>query len=198
MVRYDALLAKGGADTPPSMGLELVADGNDQPEQHGVVDLVGRHLIVGGACNAHQATPSGDGHAAGSTMGDVGTRFRGRPECRAPVRNSSSNACLPADQSFQRGDACLVFLDGGRSGGIVVKRTGLVAVDPDPNQLPGEAVSLRQAMEGLATQELLCHLPLELDAVGSALGHGPRSFESPVPRSILVRQYVQVQGATPK
>jgi hypothetical protein len=52
-------------------------------------------------------------------------------------------------------------------------------------------------MQGLAAEILLRNLPLELDAVGSVLCHGPSSSESPAARSITENHPVRPEGPTP-
>src|SRR6185437_16861518 len=52
-------------------------------------------------------------------------------------------------------------------------------------------------MKGLAAQELLSDLALELDAVRAMLRHGLPSFESPAQRSIPACPTVRPKGPTP-
>ena len=58
-------------------------------------------------------------------------------------------------------------------------------------------VSFGEPMKGLAGQELLSHLALELDAVRTMLGHGLPSFESPAQGSIPACPTVRPRGPTP-
>lgn len=104
---------------------------------------------------------------------------------------------LPARQPFQRGDARLAFLDCRGRGGISVERAGFISVYPDTDQVARDFVPLRQAVQGFAAQEFLGHLTVQLNVGGSVLRQGLSSFESPVPRSIRVRQSVRPQGRAP-
>jgi hypothetical protein len=58
-------------------------------------------------------------------------------------------------------------------------------------------MALGEPMKGLAGQEFLSDLALELDAVRAVLGHGLPSFESPARRSIPSRPIVRPEGPTP-
>jgi len=58
-------------------------------------------------------------------------------------------------------------------------------------------VALGEPVKGLAAQEFLNDLALELDAVRAVLGHGLPSFESPARRSIPARPSVPPEGPTP-
>jgi hypothetical protein len=48
---------------------------------------------------------------------------------------------------------------------VLVDRTDLEFADPDPDQLPRNVMPLRERMQRLAGDELLCDLPLEAGAV---------------------------------
>jgi hypothetical protein len=52
-------------------------------------------------------------------------------------------------------------------------------------------------VQRLAGQKLLCDLALDYDAMGSVLGHGLSSFESPACRSIVKSVSVRPEGPTP-
>src|SRR5271170_7547907 len=78
-----------------------------------------------------------------------------------------------------------------------MKVAGLVLLNPDPNQVSADVVALGEPVKGLAGQELLSDLALELDAVRAVLRHGLPSFESPARRSILSRPTVRPEGPTP-
>src|SRR5271169_4951807 len=78
-----------------------------------------------------------------------------------------------------------------------MKVAGLVLLNPDPNQVSADVVALGEPVKGLAGQELLSDLALELDALRAVLGHGLPSFESPARRSILSRPTVRREGSTP-
>ncbi|MBM9595936.1 hypothetical protein [Roseitranquillus sediminis] len=85
---------------------------------------------------------------------------------------------------------------------VIIERTCLVLVDAPnvyvrPDQVPGDIVTLRQPVQGLAGQALLRDLPLELDAVGSVLCHGFRPSKARRTRSILSAPTVRPQGPTP-
>jgi hypothetical protein len=58
-------------------------------------------------------------------------------------------------------------------------------------------MALRQSMKRLASQIFLGDLALELDGVGTVLGHGLSSFESPAYWSNLKLGSVRPQGPTP-
>ena len=55
-------------------------------------------------------------------------------------------------------------------------------------------MALGEPMQGLAGQELLRDLALELDAVGAVLGHGLSSFESPAEGQFLLAQLSAPRG----
>src|ERR1700722_18920129 len=77
------------------------------------------------------------------------------------------------------------------------KGSGLVLLNPDPDQVSTDVVALGEPIQGLAGQELLSHLALEFDAVRAVLGHGLPSFESPARWSILAGPTVRPKGPTP-
>jgi len=52
-------------------------------------------------------------------------------------------------------------------------------LNPHTDQVPADIVALRQPMQRLAGEKLLCDLALELDAMRAVLGHGLPSCESP-------------------
>ena len=83
------------------------------------------------------------------------------------------------------------------SGHVFVKGAGFVFLNPDPDQIAADVVALGERMQGLAGQEFLSDLVLELDAMRAVLGHGLPSFQSPVRWSILVSPTVLPQGPTP-
>src|SRR5689334_17837687 len=93
------LLPQRGADTTPAIRLKLVGDRDDRRDQRGVVHPSGGAIVIGGARDTHQLASPYDGHAAGPTMADVVSLLgRGAERC-APLRNSSSSACLPTRRS---------------------------------------------------------------------------------------------------
>ena len=56
---------------------------------------------------------------------------------------------------------------------------------------------MRQAVERLAREKLLCDLTLELETVSAVFSHGLSSFESPAARSIAKLNPVRPKGPTP-
>lgn len=102
-----------------------------------------------------------------------------------------------ADKPFQRRDPGFVLLEQTGSGHVFVKRAGFVFLNPDPDQIAADVVALGEPMQGLAGQEFLSDLVLELDAMRAVLGDRLPSFESPVRWSILVSPTVLPQGPTP-
>ena len=99
-------------------------------------------------------------------MPPLGTRARG-PACRPVARVRRSGLHMPGSDRRRRR-----------------RRRRRRPRDPDADQIAAEVMPLRQAMQGLASEELLADLALERDAVGSMLScHGPSS-ENPAPRSI--------------
>ena len=50
---------------------------------------------------------------------------------------------------------------------IFVERAGLEPLDPDADQIARQVVALRQAVERLAREKLLCDLTLELETVSA-------------------------------
>ena len=61
---------------------------------------------------------------------------------------------------------------------ILIKTTGLILLDPDPDQVARDVVAFGKPVQGLAAQVLLGNLPLVLGAIGSVLRHGS-SFGRP-------------------
>jgi hypothetical protein len=64
-------------------------------------------------------------------------------------------------------------------GGILIKVAGLILLNPHSDQVSADVMALAEPMKGLAGQELLSDLALQLDAVRAVHGHGLPSFESP-------------------
>ena len=102
-----------------------------------------------------------------------------------------------ADKPFQRRDPGFILLEQIGSGHVFVKGAGFVFLNPDPDQIAADVVALGEPMQGLAGQEFLSDLVLELDAMRAVLGDRLPSFESPVRWSILVSPTVLPQGPTP-
>lgn len=104
---------------------------------------------------------------------------------------------LLADQSLNSGNARFIGLEEIGRRDILVERTRLILLDPDPDQIAGNIVALRQAVQRLAAKILLADLLLEFDAVGSVSCDGPSSSESPAARSITESRLVRPEGPTP-
>ena len=64
--------------------------------------------------------------------------------------------------------------------GILVEGAGLVLVDSDPDQSPGQVVAACKSVEGLADEIRPNHLALEGDAVGAVTEHDLRWLECSV------------------
>jgi hypothetical protein len=80
---------------------------------------------------------------------------------------------------------------------VLIEVAGLVLLNPDPDQVTADVMSFGEPMKGLAGQEFLSDLALELDAVRAVLGQGLPSFESPARWSIPVGPTVRPKGPTP-
>jgi hypothetical protein len=104
---------------------------------------------------------------------------------------------LLANQTLERGNTRFVRLKQIGGSDVLIERACLKLVDPDPDQVTGDIVPLREPVQRLAAQILLLHLPFELDAVGSMLCHRPSSSESPAARSIVENHPVRPEGPTP-
>jgi hypothetical protein len=104
---------------------------------------------------------------------------------------------LTADHALQRDDLGFLFLDQIGGTGIVIEGAGLVSLNPDANELARDVMSLGESMQRLPGNELLGNLALELDAVGTVLGHGLHPSKA---RSTLLNyrsSLVRPQGRTP-
>ena len=89
--------------------------------------------------------------------------------------------------NFQTGDLCGL--------GVVVERDRFVLEHHYPEQVARQIVTIGQAVEGLAAEELSRQLALKLDAVGAVSGDGfPPKFRHPL--SILPPNSVHFQGRT--
>src|SRR5512132_3194329 len=171
----DPLMPQLGADPPIAVAFELLADRRDPRDDLGVVGLLCRGIVEGGAWQTHQTASFADGEATGPVMTDVVALLVRSAFLDAPFRNST-------DQALQGSDLCLIFLQQVGSSRILVEGAGLVLRDPDADQIARDVVALGETMERLTGDELLRHLPLEPDAVTPVLGHRPSSSEGPAYR----------------
>ena len=94
-------------------------------------------------------------------------------------------------------DILIAVVDGLASFPDAIERAGLVLLDPDPDQVAGDVVALRESVQGLAGQELLRDQPLELDAVGSVSCHGFHPPKAQITRSIRSAPTVRPEGPNP-
>jgi hypothetical protein len=65
-----------------------------------------------------------------------------------------------------------VFLEKIGSLGVFVQGAGFILLNPDPDQLTRNIMSLGKRVQALPGNEFLRDLPLERDAVGTLSGHG--------------------------
>ena len=88
---------------------------------------------------------------------------------------------LSADQPLERGDPRLVFGQQLGRRHVLVERTGLRLLDPDPDQVARQVMASAERVQRLPGVVLGNDLTLEVDAVAAVSGHGPSSSESPPP-----------------
>jgi hypothetical protein len=88
---------------------------------------------------------------------------------------------LLADQPFKRGDPGFVLLKEVCRCSVLVEGPGLIAFDPDADQIARDVVALLQAVKRLAGEKFLGDLTLEFDAVGSIANSD--AFRPPIPIS---------------
>src|ERR1700722_20263127 len=99
MIDDHASVLQFGANAPPAVELELVADRSDRLDYRGVIKRGGRFVVEGRAGDSHQPTSFCDAETRGPTTTDVVALFDRGALFAAPFRNSSSNACLPTRRS---------------------------------------------------------------------------------------------------
>ena len=94
-------------------------------------------------------------------------------------------------------DLRLKFLE--KTGGfhVFVKRAGFELRHPDADQVARDVMAPGQPVKGLASEIFLSNLSLELNTVGSVLGHGFHPLKAQRSRSIPNVQPVHPQGRTP-
>jgi len=88
---------------------------------------------------------------------------------------------LAADQPLERRDPSLVFAQQLGRRHVLVERTGLRLIDPDPDQVAGQVMASAERVKRLPAMVLGNDLTLEVGAVAAVSGHGPSSSESPPP-----------------
>jgi hypothetical protein len=72
---------------------------------------------------------------------------------------------IRSDDAFEGGHPGFVPLEQVGSLGVFVEDPGLALLNPYADRVTRNVVALRQTMERLASEKLLRHLTLELDAV---------------------------------
>ena len=115
-------------------------------------------------------------------MTDVVALFDRRALLTAPFRNSSSSACLPTSRSSAASPG-FVLLKQDQRRPRLRQSAGLVLLNPDPDQVSTDVVTLGEPMQGLAGQELLSDLALEFDAVRAVLGDRDKGRGERLPMS---------------
>ena len=89
---------------------------------------------------------------------------------------------LSADQPLERGDPRLVFGQQLGRRHVLVERTGLRLLDPDPDQVARQVMATAERVKRLPGVVLGNDLTLEGGAVAAVSGYGPSSSsESPAP-----------------
>jgi hypothetical protein len=118
------------------------------------------------------------GKATGPVITDVLALLGRGAFLKAPLKKLELKR-LPPHHAFQGGDLGFVLLQQIGGSGLVVESTGLVPCHPDPDQVAGKIVALRQPMQGLACNELLGDLTLEFSGCGCGAWPWLSSSESP-------------------
>ena len=139
-----------------------------------------RRGVEGGARQSHQRAPPFDGEAAGPVIADVGALLGDRCVFLSPLLKLDLQR-LAADQPLERGDPRLVFGQQLGRRHVLVERTGLRLLDPDPDQVARQVMASAERVKRLPGVVLGNDLTLEVDAVAAVSGHGPSSSESPAP-----------------
>ena len=85
---------------------------------------------------------------------------------------------LLADHAFESSDPRFIILEEVGRSDVFVEGTALISFDPDTNEIARNIMALLQSVERLVTQKLLSDLTLELDAMGSIVGHVVRPLEA--------------------
>src|SRR5512147_1982357 len=95
----DPLMPQLGADPPIAVAFELLADRRDPRDDLGVVGLLCRGIVEGGAWQTHQTASVADGETSGPLITDVLALLCRGAFLDAPFRNSSSSAWRPTRRS---------------------------------------------------------------------------------------------------
>ena len=100
LVIYDKpTLAQRRLHASIAVSLKVFGEGRHHPNERGVVETDSRLIVIGLACDPHQAASFGDGDAEGPVTTDVVALLSRGPCFRAPFRYSISSACLPTNRS---------------------------------------------------------------------------------------------------
>jgi hypothetical protein len=88
---------------------------------------------------------------------------------------------LATDQPLKRRGPRLVLAQELGRRHVLIERTGLRLVDPDPDQVARQVMASAERVQRLPGMVFGDDLALEVDAVAAVSGHGPSSSESPPP-----------------
>jgi len=72
-----------------------------------------------------------------------------------------------------------VLLDQISGSGVIIEGAGFELGNLNADQVARDIMKLGKPVKGLAHNEFLRHLPLEIDAVTTVLGHRPSPSEGP-------------------
>lgn len=107
-------------------------------------------------------------------------RFSARPRVSQPPLRQLDLERLATDEPFQRGDAGVALLNEIHGFGVIVIGARLVLLDPDPDQLSADVVTLAQRMQRRTGAVFLDDPALERGAVAAVLSrHRLLYSESP-------------------